>query len=70
MNATVDVTSIPIDQHRDQWNTQATKAMNDPGTKQNIIDNINAVLGSSSNLTAIQTLLEQQMNAYLKSLFG
>jgi len=70
MNATVDVTSIPIDQHREQWNTQAGKALNDPSAKQNIIANINAVLGSPSNLTAIQTLLESQMNAYLKSLFG
>jgi len=70
MKATVDVTSIPIDKHRDKWNTQAEKALNQPATKQNIIDNINGVLGGASNLTAIQNLLEQQMNAYLKSLFG
>jgi hypothetical protein len=70
MNAAIDVTSIPINQHRKEWNQQAEKAMNDPATKQNIINNINGVLGSTNNLTSIQTLLEEQMNAYLKSLFG
>ena len=70
MNATIDVTSIPIDQHRAEWNKQAEKAMNDEGTKKNIIANVNAVLGSPDNLTSIQSLLEDQMNAYLKTLFG
>ena len=70
MNAAIDVTSIPVNQHRKEWNQQAEKAMNDPATKQNIISNINGVLGSTNNLTSIQKLLEEQMNAYLKSLFG
>jgi hypothetical protein len=70
MTATIDVTSIPVNKHRQQWNQQADKAMNDPSTKRNIISNINAVLGSPNNLNSIQRLLEGQMNAYLKDLFG
>jgi hypothetical protein len=70
MSTSVDVSSIPPDQHRDQWNTQAAKALNDPNTKQSIVTNVNGVLGSQGNLTSIQNMLQQQINAYLQSLFG
>jgi len=68
VKTTVQITSIG--DHQKEWNEQAEKALNDPSAKNNIIANVNAVLGSPNNLTAIQTLLQDQMNAYLKKLFG
>jgi len=69
LTTTVDVSSIPIDKHRAEWNDQANKALNDSSTKNNVVANVNAVLSSPDNLTTIQTLLEKQVNDYLQSLF-